>query len=673
VLPREISDPSPKEPADPGFRCENALRFVGRGVELDVFRATLLDPEPRFPLLYVWGSPGFGKTSLLDQMERIAEENSVPVTRVDARALHASIADGAGPLLDLNRHRGLQVVLFDQFEQLEPLEPWLRKQLLPRLPPGAVVVFASRRPPSLDWSLHGWSSCMRVLELTELSENEAGDLLVGRSIPACEHASILGVAGGTPLLLGLAGDVAEQSPNYPFVELERPGVCGIAAALMKSTCSDRDRHRALALCAVARFTTIELLERVFPRPGARALIDWLERLSFVRELPRGLHPHPLVRRTLLDELRRDHPSSYLEMDREVRAFYAEKADTDDDRASWVMDRMWLDRDVSGIGPYLDPGCGEVSAFARARPDQRRRILELVEEHEGVESSRIAAQWMKVQPQSFEVCPALTEPVSAILSTVVFSRDTPPVAKVADPVLDLVAPHARSRTRLAEGESAVLFRYLLTARAHQDPSPELNLAFVHAARRLAERRRLAFSYCAVAAPERWISVARLYGLEVEKLGRVRVRSGDLTVLAIDWRNRSFADVFSRWVQTSASELVGRAWQLATTRPMRAAPAYPAVSAGAEHDHALDELPFDEELDDERRALDELLEERVERLAAAAKLSPRERQVLNFVLLGRHADDIASVIEIAPRTARLHVSHLLTKLGAESRLDVFRVLS
>jgi DNA-binding CsgD family transcriptional regulator len=386
-----------------------------------------------------------------------------------------------------------------------------------------------------------------------------------------------------------------------------------------------------------------------------------------------LQPHPSVRRSLLNELRRDRPSAYLEIDREVRAYYAQKADSDDDRAAWVMDRMWLDRDVSGIGPYLEPDSGELPAFARARPDQHRRILELVEEHEGVDSSRIAAQWLRALPQSFEVCPALTEPVRAMVLTVGFSLDTPLIAKIADPVFDLVSRHVRSRTRLAEGESAVLFRYLLTARAHQGPCPELNLAFVHAARRLAERRRLTFSYCAVAAPERWIGVARLCGLEAEKLGRLRVRSGDLTVLAVDWRNKSFGDVFSRWVQTSASELVGRAWQLATTRPMRAAPVYQASGASAAYDDEPGESPISDDLDDQGRTLDELLEQRVERLAAAARLSPRERQVLNFVLLGRHADDIASVIDIAPRTARLHVSHLLTKLGAESRLDVFRVLS
>jgi DNA-binding NarL/FixJ family response regulator len=104
-------------------------------------------------------------------------------------------------------------------------------------------------------------------------------------------------------------------------------------------------------------------------------------------------------------------------------------------------------------------------------------------------------------------------------------------------------------------------------------------------------------------------------------------------------------------------------------MRAAPVYSSETIS----EARSEPPLTADPNDERCALEELLEERVERLSVAAKLSPRERQVLNFVLLGRHAEDIASVIAIAPRTARLHLSHLLTKLGAESRLDVFRVLS
>jgi DNA-binding CsgD family transcriptional regulator len=620
-------------------------------------------------MLYVWGPAGIGKTSLLDEMARLAERHSVVCTRFDARLLGIATSDGGNPLWQLQKNRAPQVVLFDQFERLDSLEPWLRKQLLPSLPRETLVVLASRRQPSLDWTLHGWSSFMRVLELTELTESEARDLLTLRGVAAQEHAAAARIAGCSPLPLALACDVFDQAPVLHFDDFERSGIAGLAAALLGATSGDPRRHRALGLCAVARFTTLELLEREFPRPTARELHAWLERLSFVRESPRGLVPHPLVRRAILDELRRHHPSAYLAFERELRAFYAYKAATVDDRGSWVLDRMWLDRDVSGISPYLDPSDGEMPAFTRAAPEHHPRILELIEQHEGIDSARIGAQWLGALPHSFEVHQGPTEPVSAMLSTVVLGRDTALTAKVADPLLELASRHARSRVRFSEGESAILFRYCLTARAHQAPCPELNLLFTQTAKRLVEHQRLAFFYCAVAEPDRWLEIARSCGLLAENLSAMRGRWGEVALVAVDFRGKSFIDVFTRWAQTNASELVGRAWQLATTRPMRAAPVYRSEAVSDLHrESSVETAP-----DDEGRALEELLEERVERLATAAKLSPRERQVLNFVLLGRHAEDIASVIAIAPRTARLHLSHLLTKLGAESRLDVFRILS
>ena len=59
--------------------------------------------------------------------------------------------------------------------------------------------------------------------------------------------------------------------------------------------------------------------------------------------------------------------------------------------------------------------------------------------------------------------------------------------------------------------------------------------------------------------------------------------------------------------------------------------------------------------------------------AAGLTARERQVLELLLLGRTHDDIAVVLDISERTSRYHQGNLLAKLGADSRLDLMRVLT
>jgi DNA-binding NarL/FixJ family response regulator len=51
--------------------------------------------------------------------------------------------------------------------------------------------------------------------------------------------------------------------------------------------------------------------------------------------------------------------------------------------------------------------------------------------------------------------------------------------------------------------------------------------------------------------------------------------------------------------------------------------------------------------------------------ATALTPRERQILVLVAQGKSNRDIASALVISERTARTHVSNVLTKLGLASR--------
>jgi DNA-binding response OmpR family regulator len=66
-------------------------------------------------------------------------------------------------------------------------------------------------------------------------------------------------------------------------------------------------------------------------------------------------------------------------------------------------------------------------------------------------------------------------------------------------------------------------------------------------------------------------------------------------------------------------------------------------------------------------------RLETVVTAAKLTARERQVLDLLLLGRTHEDIAVALNISERTSRYHQTNLFEKLGAESRLDLMRILS
>ena len=55
------------------------------------------------------------------------------------------------------------------------------------------------------------------------------------------------------------------------------------------------------------------------------------------------------------------------------------------------------------------------------------------------------------------------------------------------------------------------------------------------------------------------------------------------------------------------------------------------------------------------------------ARLASLTSREREVLRLIAAGRSNREIASALFIAPKTASVHVSNILGKLGAASRTE------
>lgn len=74
----------------------------------------------------------------------------------------------------------------------------------------------------------------------------------------------------------------------------------------------------------------------------------------------------------------------------------------------------------------------------------------------------------------------------------------------------------------------------------------------------------------------------------------------------------------------------------------------------------------------RMLPELVDAKAGRTAGDGALSERERQVLTLLLRGRGVEDIATMLEIAPRTVKFHQANVLQKLGADSRLNLLRVV-
>lgn len=67
-----------------------------------------------------------------------------------------------------------------------------------------------------------------------------------------------------------------------------------------------------------------------------------------------------------------------------------------------------------------------------------------------------------------------------------------------------------------------------------------------------------------------------------------------------------------------------------------------------------------------------DERLKRLLVRFRLSPRETSVVDLLLKGKQTKEIATQLELSPRTAKFHASNLLRKLGAANRFQLLGIL-
>lgn len=64
-------------------------------------------------------------------------------------------------------------------------------------------------------------------------------------------------------------------------------------------------------------------------------------------------------------------------------------------------------------------------------------------------------------------------------------------------------------------------------------------------------------------------------------------------------------------------------------------------------------------------------KAQRDAMLASLSPREREVMTFLLRGLHAREIGEQLGISHRTVEVHKAHIMEKMGVRSVIDIVRL--
>lgn len=625
--------------------------FVGRREELRLFTSALEDAGT-LSVLLVTGETGVGKTALLDHLASLAAERRSPCVHLVAPSMRGKDADDAleSTLQDLHAvavtARGRPVLFVDDLDALGYGETAFVRKLLPLVPGRTLVVLASRRDVTARHLEESGivSPLFRHARLGPLDPIDALDYLERRQLPPGSLDEVTRFARGNALLLTCAANLGGGPPASLLVDIVEPLALARVAHEVASLLDTDDRRVALATLTLTRATVYELLGATLGKEAdVDAAFEWLGQLSFVEHTSLGLRPHSVVRLACRSMLRRDHPSLCAWVTARARAFQERQIHRALEPRRWLADRLFMDSDFPP--PVSKPTQGAVSAeddesedslFADVpRPHDREEIERMATRHEDVDAAERVLCALDTTPTDVEVLRAATGEARGFLVChelldMPTGRATAPIhasSAGADPAAALVADYLeQARWSPGQGGRAFIVRDWMSTRDHQAPGAASRVLVAQMASRLLLAPQVRYHFGVTHRRDAWIDYWRALGFEHVLLGSFRRGERDVAVFAYDWRKHATAS--------------GQAVEADTTTG--------TSDFGA------------------------LLRARLGELATSARLTAREREVLDLVVLGRNASEIGTVLDIAARTAKFHQSRMLAKLGADSRMDLFRLL-
>ncbi|MEU8986189.1 ATP-binding protein [Streptomyces sp. NPDC048558] len=532
-----------------------ASMFVGRAEPLAVFRSAVAAAGPedeRLAVLYVYGPGGTGKSTLLHRFADEARAAGRRVLRVNARELEPSAsafeACAAG-VLELPA----AVLIVDNFEHGQGLEPWLAYEFLPRLPVGALVVLASRNEPCTHWRGDlGWSAALHVARLSDLDDAEARELLRTMRVRASLHDALIESTHGHPLALRLAAEIARRGDAETVTWESNGSVLRQLVECLVGDAPSPSHQHALEVCAHGLATTESLLRSTLGEE-APALFAWLRRQPYVECGQHGLAPHDLVREILDADLRWRDPAGYQRMHEQMSRHLLDeaRAATGPEVLPAVQAYTYLHRHNGFVSRFLSWDIDSGIYEDCYRPSDRMDVLRLIESGEGPGSARIAASWLDTQPQAFRVY-RLADSVMPV-AVMAWLRLTPDLSEAVlrDPVTAAAWEHVRSRRPLRDGEHFAVGRFLVASDSYQLPSASMDLMIHRCLAEFLHSEHLAWSFLVLASDPFWADFMEYMDQRVLS-GEVAVGARNFTLYAHDWR----VVTRERWMEIGASlELLG----------------------------------------------------------------------------------------------------------------------
>jgi hypothetical protein len=476
-------------------------------------------------------------------------------------------------------------------------------------------------------------------------------------VPEERYAALLTFAGGQPLALTLAADLATHCEFAP--EDWTPDQEAVKTLLHRLVghVPTRAHREALEVCAHVEVTTEELLRSALGDSAAE-LFEWLRDLPFIESSRYGVYPHDIVRDLLTQDLRWRDPEGYGSLHRKVHDHLLGRARSASgpDVIETTRSLLYLYRHASSLADYLTwTGRGEVYETSYL-PEDRAAVLRLTSECEDAESARIAEFWLDRQPDAFHLQRrAETGEVVAFSAWLRLHRPEPDEI-TADPVIAAVWRHCDTDGPTRPGEHIAVSRFTVDSDAYGSTSPSVDLMITRVVAEWVRAHRMAWSFLVLLDIEAWDIQAK--SVEHQPISeRVTVGDRELVLYSHDWRTMPL----QMWLSRQDSEVL-------SGRPVAPTPSWAglprpefdaAVRAALRHignSVTLDVNPLcGTGLAEEGEELSVLLTEAVKALADDPRATKQYRAVQTTYLLPTSTQEAAAELLGLPfSTYRRHLA-------------------
>jgi hypothetical protein len=211
------------------------------------------------------------------------------------------------------------LLCFENFQATrQELQEWFLRVLEYKPSRNIRIAIASRDQPGTQWDT--LKRITTTIRLDVFTEQEAEALLSLCNITDPKQCkAIIKYTGKLPVLLGWIAESQSKEPitTLPVQNQDSSIPTSDIVEWFLREVTEPALREVVVLAAIPRIFNADILELLLEGNGksidAQAAFDWLVKMSFIRQHPKGWQYHDVVRRIMLQYLRQKSPLTYRKM------------------------------------------------------------------------------------------------------------------------------------------------------------------------------------------------------------------------------------------------------------------------------------------------------------------------------------------------------------------------